>query len=119
MSAYRLSAAAKQDIIDILAWSAERFGKAARQRYRALLRTAISDIASDPTRPGSKTRPELGDGIRSWHLSLSRRRSPVGSVRMPRHFLIYRVGRDGVTIVRVLHDAMDIGAQVESRGSAS
>ncbi len=35
---------------------------------------AYRDIASDPLRPSSADRPELGAGVRVWHLSKSRDR---------------------------------------------
>jgi plasmid stabilization system protein ParE len=51
-------------------------------------------------------RPELGDGIRSWHLRNSRTRTTSNEVRRPRHFLIYRTEDDIVVIGRVLHDVV-------------
>jgi toxin ParE1/3/4 len=114
VSHYRLSQLARSDIIEILVWSKERFGAAAHDRYRALLVTAIGDIASDPTRVGSKSRPELGDGVRSWHIRHSRDRSPAEPVHTPRHFLVYKSESGLVVIGRVLHDAMDLSAHVDS-----
>lgn len=113
MTSYRLSQLARSDIVEILFRSADRYGLDARDRYQALLATAINDIASGPTQPGSKPRPELGEGVRSWHLRLSRDRSPVGRVQEPRHFLIYRAEDGLVAIGRVLHDAMDLAAHVD------
>lgn len=113
MSSYRLSRRARSDIIDILFWSADHFGADARERYRVLVDTAIKDIAADPTRAGSRARPELGDGVRSWHLRLGRDRSPTERVHEPRHFLIYRVEDGLVVIGRVLHEAMDLAAHVD------
>jgi len=107
---YRLSATAQADIIDILAWTHEHFGGAARQRYETLIVTALRDIADQPNRPGSLERPELGDNVRSWHLGLSRERARTntGIVRQPRHFLIYRPEGECVVVGRVLHDAMEL-----------
>ena len=42
---YRLSAAARADIIDILAWTHEQFGEAARKRYEALIVTGLIAVA--------------------------------------------------------------------------
>lgn len=111
MASYRLSESAKDDIIDILAWTQERFGEAARLRYEALIVAAIRDIAEDPSRPGSAERPELGAGARSWHLRYSREsvRTGAGVVRQPRHFIIFRIDTSGsVEIARILHDAMEL-----------
>lgn len=51
-----------------------------------------------------QARPELGPGIFTWHLRLSRSHLPVGvgSVHRPRHFVLYRQVGDVVEIVRVL-----------------
>ena len=110
MNRYRLSDAAQADVVDILAWTHSQFGEAARLRYESLIVTALRDIATQPDRPGSVGRPELGKGVRSWHLRLSR--DCVGTsaavVRRPRHFLIYRFETDMLVVGRVLHDAMEL-----------
>lgn len=109
MAGYRLSAAAQADLINILAWTHERFGESARERYEALVVAALRDVAAQPDRAGSIERPELGEGVRSWHLRLSRERARLatGIVRRPRHFLIYRMDNGLLVIGRVLHDAME------------
>lgn len=111
MPDYRLSNAAQADIVNILAWTQEHFGEAARLRYERLLVTALRDIALGPNRTGSISRPELGHDVRSYHLrhSRDRARDESGIVHRPRHFLLYRFARaDMVGIGRVLHDAMEI-----------
>ena len=105
---YRLTHAAQADIASILAWSQEQFGLEARERYRALMVAAIRDVATRPDDVGNMPRPELGDGVFSWHLSQSRRRSRGGVVRRPRHFLLCRREGDIVMIGRILHDSMDL-----------
>jgi toxin ParE1/3/4 len=111
MFRYRLSDAAQGDVLDILAWSQEQFGEAARLRYESLIVAALRDVASQPDRPGSLARPELGAGVRSWHLRLSRAHGAPGVevVRRPRHFHVYRTEPALVVIGRVLHDAMELG----------
>ncbi|HEX4180478.1 MAG TPA: type II toxin-antitoxin system RelE/ParE family toxin [Caulobacteraceae bacterium] len=110
MADYRLTEAAETDIIEILAWSEAQFGEAARQRYERLIVTALMDIAATPVRPGSIARPELGEGVRSWHLrgSRTRARGASGIVQRPRHFLIYRQLGALVVVARVLHDVMEL-----------
>jgi len=110
MLRYRLSSSARSDILEILAWSQERFGEGARTRYEALIVAALRDVATQPDRPGSIERPELGTGNRSWHLQLSRERARAGTglVRHARHFLIYLPREDCVLIGRVLHEAMEL-----------
>lgn len=95
----------------ILVWTEERFGAVARRRYEALLITGLRDIAADPERIESLARPELGDGVRSYHLRRSRKRAriPEGIVQHPRHLVLYRIlAIDLVGIGRVLHDAMEL-----------
>jgi toxin ParE1/3/4 len=91
--------------------SQERFGERAAARYRDLLKQALRDIAADPERPGSKERPDLARGVRTYHLFFSRDRArgDLGVVKKPRHFLVYRRrGEAVIDVVRVLHDARDL-----------
>jgi toxin ParE1/3/4 len=110
MFRYRLSEAAQGDVLNVLAWTHEQFGEAARLRYESLIVAALRDVASQPDGPGSLARPELGSGVRSWHLRLSRGRMETGAgvVRRPRHFLVYRFEPGLVVVGRVLHDAMEL-----------
>jgi len=111
MRTVRISAPADADITDILVWSAEHFGPSVQARYAQLMDRAIRDLADDAERLGSRVRPELGAGYRTYHLALSRERArdPSGIIGRPRHFLLYRVvGATHLEIVRVLHDAMDL-----------
>lgn len=109
MGAFRLSRAAEADLVDILAWSEAKFGESARRRYERLLTAGLLDVADDPERPGSIARPELGAGVRSWHLrgSRERARGEDGVVERPRHFIIYRAVDGWIAVGRILHDAME------------
>ncbi|MBE7373877.1 type II toxin-antitoxin system RelE/ParE family toxin [Pseudomonas lopnurensis] len=121
MMRYRLSDAARADIIEILAWTHNHFGELARRRYEHLLATALRDISTSPERPGSKDRGELGAGARSWHLRLSgeRARTENGVVHRPHHFIIYRVEpADLVVVGRVLHDAMELERHMTQGGAS-
>lgn len=115
MLRYRLSDAARNDLLEILTWTHQQFGEAARLRYEALIATALRDVAHQPDRPGSIERPELGAGVRSWHLRLSRRhvKSGPAGVRQPRHFLIYRQEPEIVVVGRILHDAMELARHLD------
>lgn len=119
MVGYRLSAAAQADLVDILAWTHQRFGESARKRYEALIVAALRDVSTQPDRAGSIERPELGEGVRSWHLRLSRERArtAAGIARRPRHLLIYRMEDSLVVIGRVLHDAMELTLHLGSEDS--
>lgn len=121
MLRYRLSAAAQDDLLGVLAWTQEQFGEGARLRYEALVVAALRDVATQPDRAGSAARPELGAGVRSWHLRLSRERGRIdtGVVQRPRHFLIYRVEPQLLVVGRVLHDAMELARHLDPATSWS
>jgi toxin ParE1/3/4 len=115
MRRYRLSDAAQGDLTNILAWTHAQFGEAARLRYQSLIVAALRDVATQPDRPGSIPRPELGASVRSWHLRLSRDHVAAGAevVRRPRHFLVYRPEPALLVVGRVLHDAMELARHLD------
>lgn len=115
MARYRLTGAAQADIVSILAWSHEQFGEEARQRYEALIATAIRDAASRCDEVGQILCPELGAEVFSWHLAQSRTRSSGGTVHRPRHFLICRRDGDVLVVGRVLHDAMELRRHLDPK----
>ena len=105
MARLRLSAMAQADIVNLLTWTTERFGGPARERYERLLSAALAELLADPERIGSAARPELGSGVRSYHLRHCRTSARVAR---PRHLILYRTGEAGsVDVGRVLHDAME------------
>ena len=111
MSQYRISNAARADIVDILRLSQAQFGDQARQRYQALILAALQALASTPYRIGSHDLDELAPSLRSYHLIYSRQQAkhPHGTVKNPRHIVFYRVANDDVIeVVRLLHDAMEV-----------
>ena len=98
MPQYRISNAARADIVDILRLSQTQFGDQARQRYQALILAALQTIAGTPYRIGSHDRDEIAPGLRSYHLIYSRQKAnpPHGTVKRPRHIVFYRVANDDV-----------------------
>ncbi|MGH8965116.1 MAG: type II toxin-antitoxin system RelE/ParE family toxin [Actinomycetes bacterium] len=117
MARYRLTHAAQADIVSVLAWSHEQFGEEARKRYEVLIATTIRDAATRSDEIGQTVRPELGDGVFSWHLAQSRQHSPGGTVHRPRHFLICRRDGDVLVVGRVLHDATELGRHLDPEQS--
>ena len=75
MPQYRISNAARADIVDILRLSQTQFGDQARQRYQALILAALQALADMPYRIGSHDRDELAPGLRSYHLIYSRQQA--------------------------------------------
>ena len=113
MAKYRISHDAQADIVDILRFTHNRFGDAARRRYQALIGAALEAVATDPQQVGSISREELGAGLRSIHLVYCR---SMPKVVRPRHFVFYRVATDQVLeVVRVLHDSMDLDQHLPQR----
>lgn len=101
---------AQADIVNTLAWTMRRFGTQAQERYERLLSSALADLLADPQRIGSAARPELGDGVRSYHLQHSKKHS---NVTRTRHLILYRMADAGtVEVGRVLHDAMELERHV-------
>jgi toxin ParE1/3/4 len=110
MARFRLSRLAQADLARILATSAERWGIEGRQRYAAMLATAMRKVAVDPEGPTTRARAELATGLRSLHLQYARAEAAKAKVRRPVHILYYRViTPELIEIVRVLHERMDPG----------
>ena len=119
MAKLRLASEAEGDIETALAFSLQTFGAAAHRRYEVLISTALKDIAADPNRAGSVNRAEFGPGVRSFHLSISRKRAAklAGAVRAPRHVLFYRqLEGEIVEVIRMLYDAMDFARHLPHGG---
>jgi len=107
--------AARQDIKNILKWSAENFGDASLQRYKTLLAVAIAEIHANPHLLHSHDEPGLQSGIRLYHIRHSRKRAVVRDqiVGSPRHIVVYMVLNADTVIVRILHDQMELARRVE------
>lgn len=88
---------AKRDIVDVLSYTKERWGKAQALAYRELIREALRAVAADPLCGKLRsTRP----GVLSHHIKQPGRDA--------RHIVFYRVSSANVVeVVRVLHDSMD------------
>jgi toxin ParE1/3/4 len=108
---YAVGEGARADIRDILIRSQDDFGSDIRDGYEELIFTAFSDIADAPAGVGVKDRSELGEGLRTWHLALSRDHvgDDVRRIAVPRHIVFFRVVGEVVQIARLLHESMDPG----------
>ncbi|WP_447942927.1 type II toxin-antitoxin system RelE/ParE family toxin [Microbacterium aurum] len=109
----KLGEEAQADIDDVLEWSLFRFGASVRDGYHALIRATFRGIAGDPELPGSHSRDDLGQGIRTVHLRTSRNEVSAEARRIanPRHFVVYRQAGEVIQVVRLLHEASDIRAE--------
>ena len=88
---YRITVAARADLLDIGRYTQKRWGVEQWRKYLAHLQTAFSRVAEHP---------QLGTPcpeIRRGYLQLF----------VARHRVFYRLGDDGVVeIIRVLHQSM-------------
>jgi toxin ParE1/3/4 len=104
---YRLTELADGDIDGILDYTHQNFGHLQRDAYQALIEQACQMVGEDPMRKGSKTRDELGQGVRSLHVSIAARRKGAAS-----HILYYIAaaledGTPGAVVLRILWDGME------------
>jgi len=108
MARFRLSALARNDLAQILAVSAERWGQEGRRRYAALLAAGMRKVAAQPDGTSTRDRSDLHRGVRSLHLRHARADDRDAGVGNPVRVLFYRAVRpDLVEIVRVLHERME------------
>jgi len=105
--AIRLSRQAQCDIDQIWGCTAQTYNAGQAIKYVRLVQRALDDLEEDPERPTSRSQPEFGFRVRSYHISLSKKRSGV-RIRTPRHVIYYTLKYDGVILVlRILKDDMD------------
>lgn len=86
MADYRLSEAAKRDLIEIARYGDERYGIERSDQYRDLLKQKFSFIANHPFAYQAVE-----------HIHPGYRRSVMES-----HSIYYRIGDDGVEIMRII-----------------
>ncbi len=109
-----ISAAAECDIEDILYWTSHAFGAVGRKRYEALIQNAFIALACDPNCLGTRPRDDIGKGIRSFHLSSSRKSTKTRpQVAKPRHLVFFQMTDGVVNVLRLLHDSMDFAQHLD------
>lgn len=105
--AIRLSRQAQNDIDEIWDYTAQTYNVGQAIKYIGLVDRALDDIEDDPERPTSRSHPEFGSCVRSYHISSSKKRSGA-RIRTPRHVIYYTLKYDDVILVlRILKDDMD------------
>jgi toxin ParE1/3/4 len=98
----------------VVAWSEERFGALAADRYGRLIRQALRDVLENPTRPGAQARSDLAPHAYVYHLIFSREWVAGERVKVPRHFVLYRHVDEKVEFGRLLHDSRDLARHVSA-----
>lgn len=95
----RISKQTQREIDEVLAWTLREFGTHKYDEYRELIRSALIDIARDPSI--ARPRPELHESARAFHIARRGKRA--------RHFLLLRIVDDNIVeIGRLLYDGMDL-----------
>ena len=92
MSEYRLTPAAKSDLIEIWNYTIEVWGEKQAEKYLLDIKTKLEKLAGNPEL--GIQRPEVAPGYQSL---------PVG-----KHVIFYRQSGDYIEIVGILHGRMDI-----------
>jgi plasmid stabilization system protein ParE len=95
-----LSPRAYAHIVDVLAFTLERFGETKYLDYLALIGIALETLESRPN--AGKRRPEIHPDAWTFHIARPGRRA--------RHIFLYRIRAD-VEIASFLYDAMDLRRQ--------
>ena len=92
MSSYSLSPEAKKDLLDIHAYTQNKWGHQQAQKYIDALEESCDELAQSPHL--GRERPEIKPGYRS--------------IADGKHVIFYREGDGGIEILRILHGRMDI-----------
>lgn len=89
---YELSADADKDIEDIFDYTAEKFGLDQAVTYVNTFDDVFTDLLNNPEL--GRRRPEIRQGLRS--------------IAHESHTIFYRVLKDRIRIVRILHGSRDL-----------
>ena len=92
MPSYSLSPEAKNDLLDIRAYTREKWGNQQAQKYIDALEKRCDELARSPHM--GRERPEIKPGYRS--------------IAEGKHVIFYRVGDSAIEILRIPHGRMDI-----------
>ena len=106
---------ARTDIRALLKTSRRMFGLRAKREYKLLLDRAEALLCADPNRVGVQHRPDLRAAPYLFHLRHARTRG--AGPKQPRHILVFTYDESTLTILRVLHDSMDITQHVTNDDS--
>jgi len=97
MPLFRLTERAKTDLRAIGRYTQATWGREQRNRYLARLDASFHLLAQEPRR--GRACDEIRPRYRTYHVG--------------RHLIFYRESPDGVEIIRILHDRMDIETHLD------
>jgi toxin ParE1/3/4 len=92
MPTFRLTERAKQDLLSIGRYTQATWGSEQRNRYLAKLDASFHLLAKEPHR--GRSCDDIRPGYCKYHVG--------------RHLIFYRQFPEGLEIVRILHDRMDV-----------
>jgi plasmid stabilization system protein ParE len=98
--------AADADVRDLRKTSHRNFGPVSARRYQALLRAAYRLLRDDPTRPSVRRLEDLPRAPYTFHIRHARIRG--AAPKQARHIIVFTYDDATLTVLRVLHDSMDI-----------
>jgi len=93
--AYKVSKLAFDDLVDIGVYTQNEWGTAQRNNYLDDIERQFELLAHDPEQLTIRDRSEVRKGCLS--------------LKINEHIIIFRKTKYGVRILRVLHNAMDLG----------
>jgi plasmid stabilization system protein ParE len=106
----RLKPEARADIRDLLKRSRRIFGPRAKHEYKLLIDRAVDLLCTDPHRASVQHRVDLRATPYTFHVRHARTRG--AAPKQARHIIIFTYDDATLTILRVLHDSMDISERV-------
>lgn len=96
MPGYRVSRKAQNDIREIGLYTQQQWGKEQRRAYLSGMQTGFERLADNPLLAAERTEFDPAVRIHPYE----------------KHLIVYLIQSDGILIVRVLHQSMDVPAQV-------
>ncbi len=97
MPSFRLTELAKQDLRSIGRYTQQTWGREQRNIYLSKLDASFHLLAREPTL--GRACDHIRDGYRKYHIG--------------RHLIFYREADEGIVIIRILHDRMDVEAHFD------
>lgn len=101
---------ARVEIKKIRAYSRRVFGEGAQHQYGALMQRALDLLCADPQRVNVQRREDLPRAPYTFHIRHARLRG--ASPKDARHIIVFTYDDATLTVLRVLHDSMDISERV-------
>lgn len=117
MRTSQLNPEARADIRNLLKTSHRMFGARAKREYKLLIDRAVDLLCADPQRPSVQHRADLRAAPYLFHLRHARARG--AAPKQARHIIVFTYDDTTLTILRVLHDSMDVTQRVNNNDDQS